>query len=387
MHLLDLLRADHAEITAIRRDIHAHPELAFEEHRTAALVAERLEALGIETHRGVGQTGVVGVLRAGSSKRAIGLRADMDALPIHEKNDFAHHSRHAGRMHACGHDGHTAMLLGAARHLAQTRAFDGALRLIFQPAEESYGGARVMIEDGLFERFPCDAVFGMHNMPGYPAGKLGFRAGPLMASSDTAIIDVHGVGGHGAKPAQAIDPIVAASSIVLALQTVVSRNVDPLDSAVVTVGAFHAGDAPNVIADTARIKLTVRALKPAIRQLLRERITALAQAQAASFGALAQVDYQWRYPVLVNHPQETELARQVALDWLGDDGLIADLSPQTAGEDFAFMLERCPGAYLFIGNGERGNMLHHPRYDFNDDLLAIGAAYWVRLAERFLSPA
>ena len=385
----DGVRANDDEMRAIRRHLHAYPELGFEETATSELIAAKLQQWGYEVHRGVGRTGVVGCLRVGRSPRRLGLRADMDALPIVEAGELPYASKNAGRMHACGHDGHTAMLLGAARHLAQTRSFDGCLQLIFQPAEESFGGARVMIEDGLFERFPCDAVFGMHNMPGYPAGKLGFRAGPMMASSDTVVIDVDGVGGHGAKPAQAVDPIVAASSIVMALQTVVSRNVDPLDSAVVTVGAFHAGDAPNVIAATARIKLTVRALKPAIRQLLRERITALAQAQAASFGALAQVDYQWRYPVLVNHPQETELARQVALDWLGEDGLIADLPPETAGEDFAFMLERCPGAYLFIGNGahdgEHGCMLHHPRYDFNDELLAVGAAYWVRLTERFLS--
>jgi len=375
------------EMRTIRHQLHAHPELGFHEFATADLVAAKLQQWGYEVHRGLGGTGVVGSLRLGSSSRSLGLRADMDALPIDEARDLPYASQNAGSMHACGHDGHTTMLLAAARYLAQTRSFDGALRLIFQPAEEGLGGARVMLEDGLFERFPCDAVFGMHNMPGYPAGKLGFRAGPMMASSDTVIIDIEGVGGHGAKPAQAVDPIVAACSLVMALQTVVSRNVDPLESAVVTVGAFHAGDAPNVIPNTAQLKLTVRALKPQIRQLLRERITEIAQAQAASFGAVAKVTYHWRYPVLVNHPQETELARRVALDWLGEDGLIADLAPQTAGEDFAFMLERCPGAYLLIGNGEQGCMLHHPHYDFNDEILAIGAAYWIRLTERFLSPA
>jgi hippurate hydrolase len=374
------------EMIALRHAIHAHPELGFEEFVTGDLVAEKLTAWGYEVHRGLGGTGVVGTLKVGNGTRRLGLRADMDALPIHEATGLDYASRIPGKMHACGHDGHTAMLLAAAKHLAQSRAFDGTLHLIFQPAEEGLGGAKRMLDEGLFERFPCDAVFAMHNMPGFPTGKLGFRAGPFMASSDTVIIDIDGRGGHGAVPHKAIDPVVVCANVVLALQTIVSRNVSPLDMAIVTVGAIHAGEAPNVIPQTAQMKLSVRALRPEVRDLLEARITALVHAQASAYGATARIDYQRRYPVLVNDAQMTAFAQEVARDWLGEDGLIDHLDPLTGSEDFSFLLEKCAGSYLIIGNGdgEGGCMVHNPGYDFNDDCLATGAAYWVQLAERFL---
>ncbi|MDM0032471.1 M20 aminoacylase family protein [Variovorax sp. J22P271] len=375
------------EFCRIRRDIHSHPELGFEEFRTSDLIASKLTEWGYDVHRGIGGTGVIGSLKLGRSARTMGLRADMDALPIHETSDIAYSSASPGKMHACGHDGHTTMLLAAAQELAQTRKFDGTIHLIFQPAEEGLAGARKMLEDGLFEKFPCDAIFAMHNMPGYPAGKLGFREGPFMASSDTVVIDVTGIGGHGATPAKAVDPILAASNIVIALQSIVSRNIEAMDAAVVTVGSFHAGEAPNVIPESAQLKLTVRALRPATRAFLRERIAEVAEAQAASYGATAKVTYHWRYPVLVNHPRETKIARDLALEWLGEDGVIENADMQMNGEDFAFMLEKCPGSYLFIGNNDEAHecMVHSPSFDFNDKCLSIGAAYWVRLTEHFLA--
>ncbi|WP_213303373.1 M20 aminoacylase family protein [Paraburkholderia sacchari] len=375
-----------AEMIALRHAIHAHPELGFEEFVTSDLVAERLAEWGYEVHRGLGGTGVVGTLKVGAGKQRLGLRADMDALPIQENTGLDYESRVPGKMHACGHDGHTAMLLAAARHLAQSRSFDGTLHVIFQPAEEGLGGAKRMLDEGLFERFPCDAVFAMHNMPGFPTGKLGFRPGPFMASSDTVIIDIDGRGGHGAVPHKAIDPVVVCANVVLALQTIVSRNVPPLDMAIVTVGAIHAGEAPNVIPQTAQMRLSVRALRPEVRDLLEERITTLVHAQASAYGATARIDYQRRYPVLVNDAAMTAFAQDVARDWLGEDGLIDDLPPLTGSEDFSFLLEQCAGSYLIIGNGdgEGGCMVHNPGYDFNDDCLATGATYWVKLAERFL---
>ncbi|WP_349736892.1 M20 aminoacylase family protein [Pseudomonas jessenii] len=383
------IRALEEEMIALRRHIHAHPELSFEEFATADLVASKLQAWGYQVHRGLGGTGVVGLLRQGSSGKTIGLRADMDALPIVEQTGLPYSSRHEGVMHACGHDGHTAMLLAAARYLAESREFDGSLVVIFQPAEEGDGGARRMLDDGLFELFPCDAVFAMHNMPGLPVGKLGFLAGPFMASTDTVTIRVDGVGGHGAMPHKAVDPVLAGSAIVMALQSIVSRNVAPLDTAVLTVGAFHAGIAANVIPDHAELQLSVRALKAQVRDELIVRITAVAEAQATSFGARATVtvDEAQRFPALLNHPESTEFARQVALDWVGEDGLIANMQPLTGSEDFAVMLERCPGCYLLIGNGdgEGGCMVHNPGYDFNDDCLPTGASYWVRLVETFLA--
>ncbi|MFD1561324.1 M20 aminoacylase family protein [Paraburkholderia silviterrae] len=375
-----------AEMIALRHTIHAHPELGFEEFVTSDLVAERLAQWGYEVHRGLGGTGVVGTLKVGTGKLRLGLRADMDALPIQENTGLDYASRVPGKMHACGHDGHTAMLLAAAKHLAQSRSFDGTLHLIFQPAEEGLGGAKRMLDEGLFERFPCDAVFAMHNMPGFPTGKLGFRPGPFMASSDTVIIDIDGRGGHGAVPHKAIDPVVVCANVVLALQTIVSRNVPPLDMAIVTVGAIHAGEAPNVIPQTAQMRLSVRALRPEVRDLLEERIKTLVHAQASAYGATARIDYQRRYPVLVNDAEMTAFAQDVARDWLGEDGLIEDLAPLTGSEDFSFLLEQCAGSYLIIGNGdgEGGCMVHNPGYDFNDDCLATGAAYWVKLTERFL---
>ncbi|MBB3002957.1 M20 aminoacylase family protein [Paraburkholderia tropica] len=382
------IAAIEAEMIALRHAIHAHPELGYEEFVTGDLVAQRLAEWGYEVHRGLGGTGVVGTLKAGDGTRRLGLRADMDALPIHEATGLDYASRIPGKMHACGHDGHTAMLLAAARHLAQSGSFNGTLHLIFQPAEEGLGGAKRMLDEGLFERFPCDAVFAMHNMPGFPTGKLGFRAGPFMASSDTVVIDIDGRGGHGAVPHKAIDPVVVCANVVLALQTIVSRNVPPLEMAIVTVGAIHAGDAPNVIPQTAQMKLSVRALRPDVRDLLEERITALVHAQASVYGATARIDYQRRYPVLVNEPAMTAFAQDVARDWLGEGGLIHDMDPLTGSEDFAFLLEHCAGSYLIIGNGdgEGGCMVHNPGYDFNDDCLATGAAYWVKLTERFLQP-
>ena len=384
---LDEIRAHEAEMVEIRHRIHANPELAYEEHATADLVAERLARWGYEVHRGLGGTGVVGTLRLGTSGRHIGLRADMDALPIAETSGKPWASKVFGKMHACGHDGHTAMLLSAARHLAATRHFDGHLHLVFQPAEEGLAGARRMLEDGFLELFPCEAMFGMHNMPGTPEGKFVAVPGFAMASSDTAIIKVRGVGGHGAMPQFAVDTVVAASSIVMALQTIVSRNVPPLQMGIVTVGALLAGDAPNVIPGEAELRLTVRAFHPQVRDLLQRRITEIAQAQAAVYGASAEVDYQRRYPVLHNDPAQTEFCKQVVCDWLGDSGLISDTEPVTASEDFAFFLEKVPGCHVFIGNGEGvdgGCMVHNAGYDFNDRVLSTGASYWVRLAQAYL---
>ena len=375
------------EFVALRREIHRFPELAFEEHRTSALVAEKLALWGYEVHRGLGGTGVVGTLRRGSSARRLGLRADMDALPIAEASGRPWASACAGRMHACGHDGHTAMLLAAARHLAATRRFDGIVHVVFQPAEEGLGGARRMLEDGFLELFPCEAMFGMHNMPGKPAGQFVAVAGAAMASSDTCIVKVRGKGGHGAMPHHATDSIVAASAIVMALQTIVSRNVPPLDTGIVTVGAFRAGDAPNVIPGEVELRLTVRAFRPEIRDLLERRITEIAQAQAAVFGAQAEVQYQRRYPVLYNHPKETAFCEQVVREAFGDGALLTGQEPVTGSEDFAFFLEKVPGCYVFIGNGqgsEGGCMVHHPGYDFNDACLSTGASYWTRLVETWL---
>ena len=385
------IRAIEAEMVALRHHIHAHPELAFEEFATGDLVAGRLAEWGYTVHRGLGGTGVVGTLRLGSSPRVLGLRADMDALPIHEETGLPYASTHQGKMHACGHDGHTAILLAAARHLAKERSFEGTLHLIFQPAEEGLGGGRKMIEDGLFEQFPCDAIFALHNMPGHPVGTFGFMGGPFMASSDSVTITVKGRGGHGSAPHLAADPVVAAAHIVLALQTIVSRNVDPREMAVISVGAIHGGDAPNVIPGSVLMRLTVRAYRPEIRAMLRERITALVQAQAATLGVQAEVDYHWRYPALVNDVASTDFARQVALDWLGEEGLMPNLQPLTGSEDFSFMLEQCPGSYLIVGNGvgdahgSGGCMVHNPGYDFNDACLPLASTYWVKLTERFLA--
>ena len=390
-YLLQALQARAGEFISLRRDIHQHPELAFEEHRTAALVADKLEGWGFCVERGIGGTGVVGTLVRGKGNKRLGLRADMDALPITEASGAAWASVHRGVMHACGHDGHTAMLLAAARHLAEQGGFDGTLHLIFQPAEEGGGGALRMMADGLFERFPCDAIFAMHNMPGIAQGHLVLREGAAMASSDYATITLTGIGGHGAMPHRAADPIVAAASIVMALQTIVSRNIDPLQAAVVTVGALQAGKANNVIPASATLELSVRALDHAVRATLEQRIKALVTAQAESFGVKALIDWKPGYAVLVNTPAETAFARAVATELVGTEQVTLQGPPLTGSEDFAFMLAQVPGSYLLIGNGtgEQGGagacMVHNPGYDFNDHNVAIGSAYWVLLAERFLS--
>jgi hippurate hydrolase len=383
--VLPEIAAIEAEMIEIRHRLHARPELGFEEHATSAHVATLLTEWGYTVTRDVGGTGVVGTLSRGQGLR-LGLRADMDALPIQEATRLPYASRIDGVMHACGHDGHTAMLLAAARCLAQRTQWRGTLNLIFQPAEEGLGGARRMIEEGLFERFPCDAIYAMHNVPGFPAGRLGFHAGPFMASADEVRIRVIGRGGHGASPQQTVDPVVVCASIVMALQSIVARNVDPSHPAIVTVGAMHAGTASNVIASHGDLLLSVRALSGEVRALLEQRIRAIVQGQAASYGAQAEIDYRHDYPVLVNHAEETALARQVALDWDGPDALIDDLRPLMASEDFAYMLERCPGSYLSIGNGDGAQhcSLHNPGYDFNDASLAIGASYWLKLAQHIL---
>ncbi len=388
-YLRDAISSRVGEFIQLRRDIHQHPELAFEEHRTSDLVAAKLESWGYAVHRGLGGTGVVGTLKRGQSARRLGVRADMDALPIQEATSVAWASSKPGLMHACGHDGHTAMLLAAAKALASDATFDGTLNLIFQPAEEGGGGAVRMIDDGLFEDHPCDAVFAMHNMPGVPQGHFVFRDGAAMASSDYVTIRVHGTGGHGAMPHRAADPLVAAASIVMALQTIVARNVDPLHTAVVTVGALHAGQANNVIPALATLELSVRALDPDVRRLLEQRIKALVVAQAESFGVSAEVDWRSGYCVLVNSVEETNFARQVALDLVGSERVTLNGPALTGSEDFAFMLEKIPGSYLLIGNGDGDSagacMVHNPSYDFNDDNIATGAAYWVALVERYLS--
>ena len=387
-YLRDALSERVGEFIQLRRDIHRHPELAFEEHRTADLVATKLESWGYAVHRGLGGTGVVGTLTRGHGRR-LGLRADMDALPIQEATGAEWSSVKPGLMHACGHDGHTAMLLAAAKSIAQESSFTGTLNLIFQPAEEGGGGALRMMEEGLFEHHPCDAIFAMHNMPGIPVGHFVFRDGAAMASSDYATIRIHGTGGHGAMPHRSADPLVAASSIVMALQTIVSRNVDPLDTAVVTVGALHAGQANNVIPALATLELSVRSLNPAVRDLLEQRIKSLVISHAESFGVTAEIDWRSGYCVLLNTKTETDFARQVALDLFGPEHITLNGPALTGSEDFAFMLEHVPGSYLLIGNGDADSdgacMVHNPGYDFNDNNIATGASYWIALVERFLT--
>ena len=372
----------------IRRGIHMRPELAHAEHETAGLVAHLLERWGWQVTRGVGGTGVVGTLTAGGGRRRIGLRADMDALPIHEESGLAHASRVPGAMHACGHDGHTAMLLGAARRLAAMRRFDGTVHAIFQPAEEVVdSGARRMIEDGLFERFPCDAVFGAHNHPGVEAGVFLFRKGPFMAACDQATITIEGTGGHAGRPHLAVDPVVIGASLVMALQTVVSRAVDPMQPAVVTVGSFHAGTASNAIPRSAVLQLSIRSFSAGVRAQLKRCVGELATSHAAGHGASARVDYVEGPPVVVNSADETDFAVRVAQELVGPDKVVAEADRLMGGEDFAHMLARRPGCFLRIGNGAGAgrHMLHDPRYDFNDEILPIGAAYWVRLVERYLA--
>jgi hippurate hydrolase len=388
--VLDRLRVEngiarHASaFIALRRDIHQHPELSFEEHRTSALVARHLGEWGYEVFTGIAGTGVVGRLKKGQGSKTLGLRADMDALPIQETTGLPYASQNAGVMHACGHDGHTAILLAAARFLAEQGEFDGTLHLIFQPAEEIGQGAKKMIDAGLFERFPCEAIYGLHNWPGVRAGHLGCVDGPAMASIDYARVTITGQGGHGAEPHRAVDPVLATAHLITALQSVVSRNVDPLEMGVVTVGSIHGGHAANVIPDSVELRLTARSFKPEVRAVIKERVPALAKAQAESLGAHAEVDFQNGFPPVINHERETAFARAVARDALGEDFVDPHFRPRTASEDFAYLLQARPGSFLFLGNGDSAS-LHNPRYDFNDAVLAPAAAYWAHLVERYLS--
>jgi amidohydrolase len=398
MNLIDPLIEFQSELQQIRRDIHAHPELCYEEQRTADVVAQKLTEWGIPLLRGMGGTGVVGIIKSGTSARAVGLRADMDALPMQELNTFAHASRHAGKMHACGHDGHTAMLLGAAHYLsylAQQRNFDGTVYVIFQPAEEGGAGARAMMEQGLFEQCPMDAVFGMHNWPGAPVGTFGVTPGPMMASSNEFEVIVQGKGAHAAQPHKGVDPIMVAVQIAQGWQTIVSRNKSPIDAGVLSITQIHAGSATNVIPDEATLIGTVRTFTTEVLDLIEQRMRAVAQHTAAAFDA--QVDFRFKrnYPPLINHVKETALAVEVMQAMVGARNVNAAVEPTMGAEDFAFMLQQKPGCYVFIGNGEGSHRtlghglgpcnLHNPSYDFNDELLPIGASYWVRLAQTFLS--
>lgn len=388
MSLKPELQAIHAEMTDWRRDLHAHPETAFEEVRTADFVARRLESFGIAVHRGLAKTGVVGTLKVGDGDRVIGLRADLDALDIPEQNGFDHKSRIPGKMHACGHDGHTTMLLGAARYLAETRNFDGTVRFIFQPAEENVAGGRVMVQDGLFELFPVDCVFGMHNRPGLEVGKFGIHVGPMQAAADIFEITITGDGSHAAHPYHGLDPIVTASEIVLALQRIVSRTVNPMDPAVVSVTQIHAGTNFNVIPAEAVITGTTRALTVEVHDLLEARVRQVVAGVCAAHGLGHAISFERRYAPTVNTAVETEMAAAAAARIVGPDNVRRDMPPSMGSEDFGWMLLERPGAYIRIGNGtgtEGGCVVHNPRYDFNDAILPLGASYWATLTEDYLS--
>jgi hippurate hydrolase len=391
MRLVEPILAFQAELEAIRRDLHAHPELCYEEHRTSDIVAARLADWGIPVVRGLGGTGVVGIIKNGSSNRAVGLRADMDALPMQELNTFDHASRHPGKMHACGHDGHTAMLLGAAHYLSRHRNFDGTVYLIFQPAEEGGAGARRMIDDGLFEQFPMEAVYGMHNWPGLPAGSFGVIPGPMMASSNEFRVVVKGKGAHAAQPHRGIDPVMVAVQIAQAWQTIVSREKNPLETAVLSITQIHAGSATNVIPDEAVMIGTVRTFSTEVLDLIQQRMEQMAKGIAAGFNAGVDFGFKRNYPPLVNHPEQTAFAVEAMRAVVGDANVNVKVEPTMGAEDFAFMLQAKPGCYVFIGNGEGEHragghglgpcQLHNGSYDFNDQLLPIGASYWVRLVE------
>ena len=387
MPAVDRIGAFHDEMTTWRRDIHAHPELGFEEHRTSDLVAKRLEEFGLEVYRGIGRTGVVGALRSGNSPRSVGLRADMDALPIQEATGLEYRSRHDGRMHACGHDGHTAMLLGAARYLAETRDFEGQVFFIFQPAEEGLGGAKAMIEDGLFEQFPCDAIFGIHNRPKLPVGKFAVRSGAMMAGGAFFDIDIEGVGAHGARPESSVDPVVVASHMVTAIQSIVSRNVRPTETAVVSVTRLHAGDAYNVIPQSARLGGTVRAFSVAVMELVERSLGRIASGVAESYGARARLDFRPIFNPTINAPEEAEFAASVCAELVGSENVERNLPPIMASEDFSFMLDRVPGCYVNLGNGdvEGACEVHNPGYDFNDEALPLGASFFARVVETRLA--
>lgn len=394
MKLVEPILAYLPELQEIRRDLHAHPELCYEEQRTADVVAAKLTEWGIPIVRGLGVTGVVGIVKNGTSNRAIGLRADMDALPMQEINGFAHASRHPGKMHACGHDGHTAMLLGAAQHLAQHRNFDGTVYLIFQPAEEGGGGARRMMIDGLFEQFPMDAVYGMHNWPGIPEGHFGVVAGPMMASSNEFRVSVRGKGAHAAQPHRGIDPVMVAVQIAQAWQTIVSREKNPLESAVLSITQIHAGSATNVIPDEAELVGTVRTFSYEVLDLIQRRMEEIATGVAAAFNASVDFNFKRNYPPLINHPEQTAFAVEAMRAVVGADRVDTQVEPTMGAEDFAFMLQEKPGCYVFLGNGDGAHragghglgpcQLHNTSYDFNDNLLPIGASYWVRLVEMSL---
>ena len=394
MNLVDHIVRFHHEIRDIRRDIHAHPETRFEENRTSDVIAGKLQEWGIPVIRGLGGTGVVGTVRNGTSSRSIGLRADIDALPMQEFNEFAHRSRHHGKMHACGHDGHTAMLLAAARHLSQHRNFDGTVHLIFQPAEEGGAGAQRMIDDGLFDKAPCDAVFGMHNWPGMKVGQFALRTGPVMAGSNEFTITISGKGGHAAMPDNSVDPVLVATHVVQALQSIITRNKRPTDSAVISVTQIHTGEAYNVIPDSATICGTVRTFTIEVLDLIETRMRQIVEQLPPAFGASGSMNFHRNYPPTINHPNETEFARGVLADIVGADNVF-EFQPTMGSEDFAYMLLAKPGCYLVIGNGEGAHraaghglgpcMLHNPSYDFNDELIPLGATYWVRLVEKFLA--
>jgi amidohydrolase len=376
----------HAEITGWRRDFHAHPELQYDVHRTAATVAEKLKSFGCdEVVTGIGRTGVVGVIRGREpGGKVVGLRADMDALPIEEATALPYKSTVSGKMHACGHDGHTAMLLGAAKYLADTRNFAGTAVMIFQPAEEGGAGARAMLRDGLFERFGIQEVFGMHNYPGIPLGEFAIRSGPMMASTDSIVIRIEGKGSHAAWPHRGVDTVVVGAQIVMALQTIVSRNVDPLEAAVISISVFQAGQADNVLPQTATLRGTVRTLSPDVRELVKTRVREVVEGTAKLYGARADLTYTSGYPVLVNDESRTAFAAEVADEIAGRDKVARDTPPLMGAEDFAYMLEERPGAFIYVGNGDSA-MLHHPAYDFNDEAIPLGTSYWVRLAERALA--
>jgi len=395
MKLIDSIVTDAASIVAIRKDIHAHPELCFQEVRTADVVAEQLTKWGIEVHRGLGTTGVVGVIRKGKSGPAIGLRADMDALPVLEKNTFIHASQHPGKMHACGHDGHTAMLLGAAKHLSKHQNFDGTVYLIFQPAEEGGGGAREMIKEGLFEQFHMDAVFGMHNWPGMPAQTFAVSAGPVMASSNEFKITIHGKGAHAAMPHMGLDPVPVACQLVQGFQTIISRNKKPQEAGVISVTMLHAGEATNVIPNSCELRGTVRTFTLELLDMIEERMREMSEHLCEGFGLSCDFEFIRNYPPTINSAPEAAFVREVIIGIVGEECIQAQ-EPTMASEDFSFMLQAKPGCYVFIGNGDGDHRsighgagpctLHNPSYDFNDDLIPLGATYWVRLCEAWLSP-
>jgi len=377
------------ELVAIRHFLHQHPELGLSEFKTSDFIAEQLSQMGYAVTRGLGQTGLVATLKQGTSDRSIGIRADIDALPITEETGVDHQSLHAGLMHACGHDGHTAMLLGAARVLAERRNFDGTLNLIFQPAEENFAGAKLMIDDGLFDRFPCDAVFGLHNDPAIPFGKIAVKEGAMMAAADECLIVVNGRGGHGAEPQDTSDPIVCGASIIMALQTIVSRNLHPMEQAVVTIGAFNGGKASNVIPERTEMAITIRSFDQGVRDMLERRIRETAEGQAASYGMSVTITYDRGYEPTINHTAETDFVRDLAKRVVGEENVLDLPRPSMGSEDFAFMLAERPGTYFLLGTGrtDRDPPLHHPKFDFNDDALPIGVSMWVELAEEWLKSA